>query len=721
MYRRRKSPLRTPTILQMEAVECGAASLAIVLGYFGRHISLEELRPVCGVSRDGSDAASLLRVARQYGLIAKGFRRTAQQATSGPTPSIALWRANHFLVIEGAQNERVFLNDPALGRRSMTETEFARNYSGIVLTFERGGDFVTAGHPPRLWARLYSLASGLKAHLGFVCLVGILIAFVSFLAPVVTALFVDGVLIDNKRTWLNPLLFLMGGVCIALAVLGWIKDSALLRLETRTALSQGATFVWKLLRLPIVFFDVRYVGDLIHRITSIERLANTATTQFGSALINASTALLIYGLMALLSPILAAISVAGALVNVAAIRWLQRARMDASMRVQTDQGKLFATTVVGIRSIETLKSTGAEDDFFSKWSGYYARFLNSEQRLGRIDVWLSAVPPSIAIATTALVLTVGGYGVTGGAISIGVLVAYQALFGLATAPVQRLVDASGNAQQIHADLCRLDDVNCCEVDWRHATIEAARPSEELAESGLAMNEVTFGYNPLKDPLLRGLNIHIKPGSWIALAGPSGSGKSTISRLIAGLYKPWNGELRIDGFLLETFARRDLSRIVAMVDQDISIFAGTVRDNICLWNDDIPDEVVLRAAQDAQLTDLLSSRPSGLEHWIEEGGRNLSGGERQRIEIARALAMSPSLLVLDEATSALDPLTEKNVMEALRRRGMTCVVIAHRLSTIRDCDEIIVLDRGRIVERGRHDELIASRGAYANLVAEEAAS
>ena len=709
--------VHTPTILQMEAVECGAVALAIMLGYHGRFVPLDILRTECGISRDGSKASNIVKVSKRYGLNATGFRRSADQVLAGPFPTIVFWRFNHFLVVEGVRGDRVFLNDPATGPRVVARSSFEEDFSGIVLQFEKTEAFEPGGPRPKLFERLADRAKNYRRPLMFILLLSVLIALPSFIVPGFTAIFVNDVLIDGYMNWLPALVVGVAGAIVILLLLSWLKEMTVLRLQTGMSLDRSAAFVWHVLRLPASFFEQRYLGDIANRVTTVQQVAQLLTTQLGMAAVGGVTALVLLILTALIDPILSIVAVVGILTNGIVIWQLNRVRTDAAIRLRTDQGKLFATSIIGIKTIETLKSMGAENDFFGKWAGHHAKVVNSQQRLARLAQASIVIPPLTAIMTLAVALAVGGLRVIDGALTIGALIAFQSLFMLITAPVQELVETAGQGQEAAADLARLDDVFDTPLDWRHQPVE--EPCDAPDETpGLQLRDITFGYAPLEAPLIDGFAVDLVPGGWLALVGMSGSGKSTVSKLVSGLYKPWRGDVLIDGRPLSTHDRRELAQLLAVVQQDIALFEGTIAENISLWDRTIPLDVIVEAVRDAQLDDVVAAMPGGIDGVIEEGGRNLSGGERQRIEIARALAHAPSMLILDEATSALDPVTEAEIMRAVRRRGMTCLVIAHRLSTIRDCDEIVVLDKGKVVERGRHDDLMAAAGPYARLIADE---
>ncbi len=709
--------VRTPTILQMEATECGAASLGIVLASFGRCVPLEELRELCGVSRDGSNAANILKVARTFGLEADGFRRSTDMVFKGPFPVIVFWDTNHYLVVEGANKERVYLNDPAIGPRTVSHDEFHSSYSGIVLTFKKGPSFEPGGMPPKLLSRLFAEAHTYRNHVGIILSIGILISIPSFLLPGLVGVFVDDILLQKNTLWLTSLLMTMGIAIVFQALLSWIKNITLLRMQMTMALERSASFMWHVLRLPVAFYAVRYQGDIASRVNSVESVARLLTVELGHASINALTAALLLGLMMLLSPLLAIIAIAGALINVFVLRWFRRSRIDYATKLQNEHAKLFSTTVSGLRLIETIKATGAEDAHFGKWAGYHARSINSEQRLARLEEISTILPPLIATMTVAVALGIGGTHVMNGLITLGALLAFQALFSSINAPIQNMVQVAGQAQEAAADLARIDDVLSSRIDPRH--LPSTQPDEEDHPSipGLKLNNISFGYIPLAPPMIEDLNISVKSGGWIALVGGSGSGKSTIGKLICGLYESWDGEVLFDGRPIPSISRLELSRLLATVDQKITLFEGTIRENICLWDDTISHEDLVSSTRDAAILDEILQLPGSFDAIIEENGRNLSGGQRQRIEIARALVRCPAVLVLDEATSALDPTTEFAIIDALRRRGTTCIMIAHRLSTIRDCDEILVLDDGKVVERGTHRELVAMNGTYTDLIGE----
>ncbi|HEY8019622.1 MAG TPA: NHLP family bacteriocin export ABC transporter peptidase/permease/ATPase subunit [Thermoanaerobaculia bacterium] len=710
--------VRTPTILQMEAVECGAAALAVVLAHFGRWVPLEELRIACGVSRDGSKASNMVKAARAYGLVAKGFKKEPADLRRMAAPMVVHWNFNHFVVLEGFRRGRVHLNDPASGPRTVSEEELDQAFTGVVLTFEPGPKFRPGGDPPRLTAALRRRLGGSRAALVFCLCTGLALVVPGLVVPVFSKVFIDRVLLESRTDWLGPLLVAMAIAALLLGALTWLQRVYLLRLETKLALGSSSRFLWHVLRLPAEFFSQRFAGDVSSRVSINDRVASLLSRDLATNFLAAATIVFFAALMFLYDPVLTLIGIAVVSGNVAALRYVARKRVDGNRRLLQDQGKMLGTAIGGLQTIETLKATGGESDLFGRWSGYQAKVVNARQDLERYTQMLDVVPALLASINAALILGVGGVRVIHGALTLGGLVAFQVLMASFVAPVTQLVSLGGKLQTVEGDMNRLDDV---------LRYPAMRPAEAAATrrppadgavklaGRLTISGLTFGYSRLEPPLIEGFELALAPGSRVALVGGSGSGKSTLAKLVTGLYQPWGGEILFDGRPRETIPAAVLLNSLASVDQSIFLFVGTVRENLTLWDATIPLPDVVAAAKDACIHEDVAARPGGYESPIDEAGANWSGGQRQRLEIARALVSRPTLLVLDEATSALDPETERAIDENLRRRGCACLIIAHRLSTIRDADEIIVLERGRVVQRGTHDQLKDLPGLYAQLI------
>lgn len=703
----------------MEAVECGAASLAMVLAHHGRWVPLEELRIACGVSRDGSKAANVVKAARKYGLEAGGVREEPAGLRRLLLPFIVFWNFNHFLVVEGFGKGKVFLNDPASGPRYVTEEEFDQSFTGIALTFSTGSDFRKSGSPPRLLPSLVRRLEGSRTPLTFVVIVSLFLVIPGLLVPFFAKVFIDDYLVRGQQDWIRPLLLGMALTAVMRGVLTWQQQAYLLRLETRLALTSSSRFFWHVLRLPVEFFAQRYAGDLTGRVGANDRVAQLLSGDLATNMVNVVQLLFYAVVMLLYDAVLTAIGVGLALLNVVALRLVARQRTDANRRLLQDRGKQLATAMNGLSMIETLKASAAESDFFERWSGYQAKVVVSEQQLGLPSLVTSALPRMLSAIALALILGIGGLRVIEGDLTIGMLIAFQSLMVSFMAPIQGLVDLSGKLQEAKGDLARLDDVLRYPQDTRFSLAPPAPSTVKPKLAGfLELRNVTFGYSRLADPLIEDFSLTLRPGSRLALVGSSGSGKSTLARIITGLYRPWSGEVLCDGIPVSELPPDVLTNSLAAVSQEIALFEGTVRENLTLWDDSISESQIAQAARDARLHHVIAARSKGYGGAVAEGGLNFSGGERQRMEIARALVRDPSVLVLDEATAALDPITEKEIDDNLRRRGCTCVIIAHRLSTIRDADEIVVLERGKVVQRGTHDKLVNLDGAYARLIASE---
>lgn len=717
----RPTRVRTPTVLQMEAVECGAAALAIILGYYRRIVPLQELRVECGVSRDGSQALSIVTAARRYGLTARGMRLDVAGLSALRCPFIVFWNFNHFIVVEGFRDDGVYINDPATGPRTISAADFDEGYTGVALALEPGPEFVPGGRRPSIVRALVSRLRGSIGAVWYCVAVGFLLVIPGLLIPALTQVFVDRVLVQRLDDWVRPLVLGLVATAVLRGALTRMQLTYLRQLRTKLAVVMSSQYLWHILRLPMHFYAQRYAGEIGSRLVLNDKVADVLSGRLATTAIDATMMLFYAVVMAVYDPVLTSVGVLFASFNFAALRWVARRREDANVRLLQESGKVTGLSIAGLQSMETLKASAIEGDFFARWSGYYAQATLAQQELAATTLNLGLLPTLLSALASMLVLVLGGLRVLDGVFTLGMLVAFQSLMQSFLAPVSNLVGLGATIQELRGDLTRLDDVlMAAPVDSHVPMVPDDRegPAHARLEGHVALEGLVFGFARGKPPLIDGLSLSLKPGEWLAIVGASGSGKSTVARLLCGLYDPWAGEIRFDGRARADLPPHVLTSSVAMVDQDLALFEGTVRENLTLWDRTVPDQSVVRACTDALIHDAVLGMPGGYDADLLEGGANLSGGQRQRLELARALISNPSILILDEATSALDAETERRVLVNLKRRGCSCVLVAHRLSAVRDCDQIVVLRQGKVVQHGVHEELSRQDGEYARLMSLE---
>ena len=715
---RNNNRVRTPTVLQMEATECGAAALGMILGYHGRFEPLEKLRVECGVSRDGSKASNIVKAARKYGLIAKGHKREPEELKKQKMPVIVFWNFDHFLVVEGFKRDRVYLNDPATGPRDISEAEFDESFTGVVLTFESGPNFKKGGARPNILKSLRKRLSGSRLALTYCVLVGLVLVVPGLVIPTFSRIFIDDILVGGRQDWIRPLITGMALTAVIRAFLTWLRGHYLLRLSTKIAISTSGLFLSHVLKLPMEFYAQRYAGDISIRVEENDRVSEMLSGQLATTLLDMLTIVFFMVLMFQYDVLLTFVAITAIAINLIALKLISRKRTDLSRRLLQEHGKLMGTAVGGLQTIETIKSSGSESDFFARWSGQYTKVSNAEQKLGVLSRGFTILPMLLNNITIATILILGAFRVMDGILSIGMLVAFQSLLSSFLEPVSRFVNFGSMLQDLQGNMTRLDDVFLNQVDSQYTRDQEREDSQEAFKKlsgNVEMVNINFGYSRLDPPLIQNFNLVLRPGARIALVGPTGCGKTTIARILSGLYKPWSGEILLDRKLRAAYPQRVLNNSIAFVDQDIFLFEGTVRENLSLWDTTTPEPNILLAGKDACIHEDIITRSEGYDCFVEENGTNFSGGQRQRLEIARALVGNPSVLVLDEATSALDADTEKTIDRNLRRRGCSCIIVAHRLSTIRDCDVIIVMDKGKVVQHGTHEDLKSIEGMYADLI------
>ncbi|MBE5771502.1 MAG: NHLP family bacteriocin export ABC transporter peptidase/permease/ATPase subunit [Clostridiales bacterium] len=715
-----KGVAKVPVVMQMEALECGAASLAMVLAYYDKWIPLEQVRADCGVSRDGSNAKNVLRAARSYGLIAKGYRMEPEALKeNGHFPCIIHWNFNHFLVLCGFKGDKAVLNDPAQGHYTVPMETFDKAFTGICLTFEPGEDFEPGGKPKSVLAFARKRMQGTGEAVAFTVITAVIASLIGIIQPGFSRVFLDRLLTGVNPEWITPFLWGLAGLSIVQIIIAFIQAIYSARINGKIAAVGSATYMWKVLHLPMEFFSQRMAGDIQQRKSTNANVAGSLVGTFAPLVIQAAMMVFYLVVMLRYSVMLTLVGVASIAINMAISRVISNKRINITRVQMRDSGKLAGSTVAGIEMIETIKASGAENGFFEKWSGHQASVCLQDAKFARINQYIGLIPQLVSTLTNTAVTILGVYLTMEGQFTVGMVMAFQGFLSSFMAPAQQMISAGQSLQEMRTQMERIEDVMQYPSDAVH---ESRKPAEEETyqklSGGIEMKHVTFGYSRLGEPLIRDFNLTLEPGSRVAFVGTSGCGKSTLSKLISGLYQPWSGEILFDGKPMMEIDRSVFTGSLAVVDQDIILFEDTIANNIKMWDPSIEDFEMIMAARDAQLHEDIMQRDGGYNYRITEGGKDFSGGQRQRIEIARVLAQDPTIIILDEATSALDARTEYNVVNSIKDRGITCIVVAHRLSTIRDCDEIIVMDHGQVVERGTHEELMALNGFYTQLVCSE---
>ena len=715
-----KGVAKVPVIMQMEALECGAACLAMVAAYYGKWVPLEQVRRDCGVSRDGSNARNVLVAARSYGFAAKGYRYEPDSLrTDGQFPCIIHWNMEHFVVLNGFTKDKAVLNDPARGLVSVSMEEFDRSFTGICLILEPGADFTPGGKPKSVLEFARHRLKGAGPAIAFVVLCTIIGSLLGIIQPAFSRIFYDRLLTGQNPEWFMPFMAaLIVFSCLQVFIAG-VQMLYSNRINARFAVVGSTSFLWKVLHLPMDFFSQRLAGDIQARQSSNAGVANALVNTFAPLSLQLIMMVFYFVVMVRYSWQLTLLGLVSIAVNMAMARVISQKRINLSRVQMRDGGKLSSATVSGIEMIETIKASGAENGFFGRWAGYQASVNTQQMRSARMEQILGLIPSVISVVCSSAITIAGAWLTMNGQFTVGMIAQFQGFLSSFSGPIGSLISAGQSLMEMRTEMERIEDVMQYPEDPAfHTAPDEAEGSFEKLSGMVELKNVTFGYSRLAQPLIRDFNLTLKPGSRVALVGASGCGKSTVAKLISGLYQPWSGEILFDGQPMGSISREKLTGSLAVVDQDIVIFEDTIANNIRMWDTSIEDFEVTLAAWDAQIYHDIMRRDGGFQNKLTEGGKDLSGGQRQRLEIARVLAQDPTIIIMDEATSALDAKTEYEVVSAIRNRGITCIVVAHRLSTIRDCDEILVMDGGLVVERGTHEELMARGGRYTELVTNE---
>lgn len=711
--------IKVPVVMQMEALECGAASLCMIAAYYKKWIPLTRVRSDCGVSRDGSVAKNMLDAGRSYGFEAAGYRVEPAGLKFLTLPVIIHWNFNHFVVFCGMNEKKgkVYLNDPARGRVTVTMEEFDRSFTGIALEFKPSKDFKPEGKPKSVWSFARKCLRGAMVPFVLVVLLSLAVYAIDMTTPIFSRIFIDNLLSGKNPEWLYPFLGIMVVILALQVLIGIVRSVYWLKIEGKFALTSSAEFMWHVLRLPLEFFSQRYTGDVVSRQESTASVALTLIQKIAPMFISVASLFFYLFFMIKWSWVLTLIGVSAAVINLIVVCYTSKRMLDFQRASVPNQGKLMSVTYSGFEMIETIKSTGAESGYFERWAGFYSKQNNANVEISRFTQYIGEIPGFVNSISDIILLLSGVYLIINGQFTIGMLVAFQGFLSRFLSPVNDIIDVYQNFVGMRCEMERVEDVLDYNTDVPSVPAVIENDDKKLL-GNVEVKNVTFGYGKLGKPVLKNFSMSLKPGEWIAIVGGSGSGKSTVAKLVTGLYKPWEGEITFNGKKKEEIDPYKFHGSLSIVDQEKIMFHDTIKNNIRMWDSSIEDFTVMIAAKDSDIHDAIISRSDGYDHVLSEGGKDFSGGQCQRIEIARALAQEPTIIILDEATSALDAKTEHKVMENIRKAGCTCIVIAHRLSTIRDCDEIIVLDKGEIIERGKHEELMANGGKYQELVITE---
>lgn len=708
---------KTPMIYQMETTECGAASLAMICAYWGKYLSLEQVRTETDVSRDGCTAGNIIRAGKRFGFLAHGYRKDIEGLKQTEYPCILHWREEHFVVLEGFKGKYAYLNDPAVGRQKLTEAELAEGFSGTVLTFSPA-EYFRKTEKENTWLPMTrERCKGSEGRFLKFFLVGTVSILICVLLPVFVQIFLDEILGKAERLEMFRFLAFFAVTASAYMALLFCQKNLLLKIQIKLTLRSAKTFLEKLFCLPISFFDQRYIWDLIRRAEKNQEVSLFLSEDFPRLVLQLLASVFELFLLLFYNPKLAVLELFGLAAGICIMKAVLSFSLEKTKRLQQEKGRLYGLFCAGVSMISILKAAGAEAIYAAKVLEQEKKVSMQEHKIGWQQEMLECISTIVSKGIGVLIFFAGAGDVLQGRMTPGSFGAFLLLSAAFWMPFYKMTESAGKFQTIWADLEGAADIMRHPADALFQGKEAETARQSKLSGKVECMNLSFGYHMLKKPLVRQISFSLAPGEILAFAGASGCGKSTVLKLISGLYGPAEGKILLDGIPIEHLDPDMLHASVSVIDQKITLFSGTIRDNLTMWNPAVLERDMIQAAKDACIHEFILQKPGAYDFYLTEGGRNLSGGQRQRLEIARALAVNPSVLILDEATSALDPVTEKQIFSNIKRRGCTCIIAAHRLSTVRSSDEILVMKEGCIAERGTHEELLKKNGIYRSLMAQ----
>ncbi len=710
--------------MQSSFGESGAMCLAMLLGHYGAFPKLTEVKKSCGCENGEIATPHLLDVLRKFGLDASSKKLSLDELTRRHDgPCIIATVSGTFLLLVKKTGSSFIVHDPEKGRKKLSQKELATQFSGLILTAEPGHDFVQFGHHASFVKDVMNGVLQYKEGMSYVLLAGFVLLIPAIVIPALSKIFFDDIILQGQTAWYRPMLMIMAALLVLGSILVFLQQWILLRFEIKMSMVESAKFVSHILSISYGYFQSHPAGDTVKRIKLNDAIATMLSRDLSRLIISLVTVSIYAIVMMKFSMLLTVAGVSVMLINLLGLKYFSAKRTALNQALFQKQQRTFNMASVGIEHIETVKASGWENNFFSLWSSYLVSFINDEQKLGVTSRLLTVLPEFLAQFNNVLIVLLGGVLIISGEISIGVFIAMQSFIANFADPVKNVVEIGGNFQLNKGNYNNLQDSlaepidRLCEQKQR-TPIEEITPFNARLSGKMEVKNITFAYNKFDPPFIDNFSLSVAPGQRVALVGGSGCGKSTILKVLAGLYAPDSGEIFFDDMNSNTINSDVLRNSLAMVDQDVFLFTGTVSDNIVMWNRAVDNESIIKAAKDATIHEVISERPGGYQAMLAPGGGNFSGGQRQRLEIARALVSYPSILFMDEATSALDAKTEQVVMENIRKRGCTTITIAHRLSSIKDYDEILVIDKGAVVQRGSHEELLRQKDQlYYKLVSE----